>query len=145
MILTIRNTTLKDLVYFYQNVRVLDKVETGLMSELRLADTSINDLADSQVLVDEDDNVYALGGINGKCIWLLCTHKVEENPITFLRYCRRYFDSWLRGRVVTNFAWLGNRLHIEWLKWVGAVFVGKSLNNFQQFIIDSRKESDTNV
>lgn len=137
--LTIRDTTIEDLMFFYNNVRPLDKVEFSLMSGIRLADARLLSLGDTQVLVDEDDRVYALGGIEGNFIWLLCTTLVEEHPITFLKACRAYFKSWIGDRVLTNFVWENNVLHIRWLKWLGAVFTPEQpIKYFRQFVLNGK-------
>lgn len=139
--LMIRDITIHDIVDFYQHVRALDKVEFELLSELRLDDARLVDLANAQALVDESDNVYAIGGVDDLFIWLLCTDRVEQNPITFLRACKRYFSTWIGNRSVTNFAWEQNTLHIKWLKWIGAVFIpNNTIKGFRQFVINNRKD-----
>lgn len=135
----IKDVTMKHIVDFYQNIRALDRVEFGLMSELRLEDAPVSAFSDCKVLVDDNDDVYAIAAIEqGSFVWMLCTTRVEKKPIAFLRACKKFYDEFIQGRVLTNFAWLGNSLHIKWLKWIGATFVDVPINNFQQFMLDGR-------
>lgn len=72
-------------------------------------------------------------------IWLLMTHKVEMRKMEFLRFSRRYlkelFEMW---RGLTNIVYKRNKLHIDWLNWLGAEWIEEN-QEFSRFLISPRK------
>lgn len=123
---------------FCQHARQRDLLEWQLGTTENFSDTLMSDLANTDCLIDKDTNkVFAIGGIDGDVIWALCTYRVEEHPISFLRACGRIKKEWVKWQV-HNYVWLGNALHVKWLKFIGAIF-GKTIqiNNekFQHFIL----------
>ena len=115
--------TVGNFTEFYQNSRPLDLLEAELMHNKKFSEFPIEDFMDSWVLRD-DDRVYAIGGIdNNHVVWMMCTVAVEENPIKFLRFIRRYYKETIRQhKMLWNYALKENELHIKWLKWLGATF-----------------------
>lgn len=94
-----------------------------------------------EFLIDAETNkIYGMGGVSGATVntfpivWLLCTNEVEKHPVTFLRFIKAYNDKLTeKHKVTTNWVWLGNDLHVKWLKWMGAIFLGNP------FIINGEK------
>lgn len=94
-----------------------------------------------EFLIDAETNkIYGMGGVSGATVntfpivWLLCTNEVEKHPVTFLRFIKAYNDKLTeKHKVTTNWVWLGNDLHVKWLKWMGAIFLGTP------FIINGEK------
>lgn len=100
----------------------------------------IDDFIDADVLYDDKTGeVYAVGGINygyvKPVVWMLCTTRVEEHPIKFCRYIKKYLHVYLLPHTsyLWNFVWLGNELHVNWLKWMGARFFEAQLVNGEEF------------
>ena len=125
MRLAVDDLNIDKLRRFLFDARELDLLECYHATHEDFAETLIRDLANTCCLYDEDTNdVFCIWGVeNEDTIWMLCTKKVEEHPIAFLRYCKEY----LKGLLETydkldNYVWLGNPLHVKWLKWMGASF-----------------------
>lgn len=110
---------------FMNNARSLDLKEAELMQDTPFTEMLLKEVEDADVLVNEHNEVVAIGDINfgytKPVVWMLCTHRVEQNPIEFLRWTKSYLKS-LMPYVsnLWNVAWLGNPLHIKWLTWMGA-------------------------
>lgn len=110
---------------FMYNARSLDLKEAELMQDTPFTEMLLKEVEDADVLVNEHNEVVAIGGINfgytKPVVWMLCTHRVEQNPIEFLRWTKGYLKN-LMPYVsnLWNVAWLGNPLHIKWLSWMGA-------------------------
>lgn len=123
--------TIKYLMDFMAHVRPEDLQEVLASSDRHFEDTTLTDLikAGNLCLVDTQDNsVYAIGGIaDDKIIWMLCTDKVEQHPVKFLRYCKETIKYLLGDyKVLYNTVWKGNQFHVKWLKWMGAKFVNET-------------------
>ena len=120
-------TTLKHMQDFLKNVRPLDLQEAEL-DGTRFIDQPLSEFDNCQSLVDENDNVYAIGGILADIdgygtVWMLCTTRVEQHKITVLRYTKWLLKSKFQNgfyKILGNKAWLNNQLHINWLTWMGA-------------------------
>lgn len=110
---------------FMNNARSLDLKEAELMQDTPFTEMLLKEVEDADVLINERNEVMAIGGINfgytKPVVWMLCTHRVEQNPVEFLRWTKRYLKN-LMPRIsnLWNVAWLGNPLHIKWLTWMGA-------------------------
>lgn len=120
--------TVKYLVDFMEHARPEDLQEVLVGSGRSFADCPLTDLvkAGNLCLVDtETDCVHAIGGIaNDNVIWMLCTDKVEQEPINFLRFCKETLSYLLADKkVLYNTVWKENKLHVKWLKWMGAKFI----------------------
>lgn len=107
-----------------QDARQADLMEHHHMTKQYFSDLNISELADTFCLYDEDRNdVYAIGGVDKCTVWMMCTHKVEQHPIPFLRFCKDYLRHWQKTyNYLSNYVWLGNELHVKWLKFMGAKF-----------------------
>ncbi len=138
MNLQLTKLTIAHFYDFYAHARERDLLEWELGTNEKFSNTLMSDLANADCLIDKDTNeVFAIGGIDGDVIWALCTYRVEEHSIPFLRACERIKKQWVKWQV-HNCVWLGNELHVKWLKFIGATF-GKTIqiNNekFQHFIL----------
>ena len=109
---------------FYRDARPLDLLEAELMYNRRFGEITIKEFGDAWVLQDTDNGtVYAIGGIESHMVWMMCTKAVEENPVTFLRFIRRYYRETIGDyNMLWNYALTDNELHIRWLRWLGATF-----------------------
>lgn len=124
---------------FMKHARSLDLAEVKYATGLSFEEHSLRDLAGTLALVDKTDRVYAIGGYDkNHVVWMLCTTRVEENKIKFLRFIKKYYqdvidkEGWLY-----NYVWLGNELHVKWLEYMGAEFFSGETHvwNGQLFIL----------
>lgn len=128
---------------FRTKMRREDSLEWYYASSCSFGHTPISELKEALCLYDADTGeVYAIGGIEGDTIWVVCTTLVDQHALSFLRFCKPFFKKWVKYPV-TNYVWLKNTKHIKWLKWLGAVFCGYAEINgqpFQKFILNPAKE-----
>ena len=77
-------------------------------------DIPVVDYADATVLVDDNDDVYAIGGVQQvvedgvilNFVWMLCTDKVEKHQIAFLRAAKDLLKSYLEKYIhLENWVW----------------------------------------
>lgn len=141
---------IKHFMDFMEHKRPADIREVELMHECDLADVPVNHYADATVLVDDNDKVYAIGGVQAvedennhyNIVWMLCTDRVEKHQITFLRTAKDLLKSYLdKYNHLENVVWLGNTQHVKWLKWMGAEFYAVTQfngENFQGFIFTKK-------
>lgn len=136
--------TIDQLISFCKDARPLDLLEAELMYGCKFGDFPIKELKNAWVLQDTDDGtVYAIGGIDNHIVWMLCTNAVERNPVTFLRFIRRFYRETIGDyKMLWNYALTDNKLHINWLSWLGATFHDEIELNNKKFIrfIFRRKE-----
>lgn len=128
---------------FKQNARELDVLEVAIQHPtcpVQMWDYEI--VEGSMVAVSDDGKtVYAVGGVErdiSPCsVWMLCTNAVHDCPVEFLRFTKTIYQIWINGNGhMWNYVWLGNDLHVNWLKWLGAEFSHKVIINnevFQKF------------
>jgi len=70
--------------------------------------------------------LFGIAPISGNvgAIWLLGTDAIDTNPITFLRWSRRFLPFLIQPYdMVCNLVYAGNTVHIKWLRWLGFVFL----------------------
>ena len=124
------------------NIRPKDRQEVEItLGEPLQAKHFEEDKDNIEFLIDAKTNeIYGMGGVSAPAVgtfpivWLLCTKEVEKHPVAFLRFAKAYNDKWTeKYKVTTNWVWLGNDLHVKWLKWMGAIFLGTP------FIINGEK------
>lgn len=123
--LKISPLTVEQLIKFTQTARPLDLKEWELGLAYPFSKCEITALEGTDCMCDTDTGeVYAIGGVDGDTVWVLCTSAVERHPIPFLRFCKTYGKQvWLPStKVLYNYVWNGNPLHVKWLKWMGATF-----------------------
>lgn len=134
MNLQLTKLTVAYLYDFFAHARERDLLEWQIGTNEAFANLLMSELANADCLVDKDTNeVYAIGGIEDNIIWALCTYRVEEHPIPFLRACRPIKKRWVKHKV-HNYVWTGNPLHIKWLQFIGAVFDNSIVYNNETFL-----------
>lgn len=143
MSLKVSKLNVLELCAFREKMREEDRLEWYYVSSCSFGCTPISELHDALCLYDEDEGeVYAIGGIEGNTIWVVCTNLVDQHPLSFLHFCKPFFKQWVTYPV-TNYVWMKNTKHIKWLKWLGAKFCGYAEINgqpFQKFILEPVKE-----
>lgn len=89
--MTIKILTIGYLMDFMAHIRPEDLEEVEVGEGKPFKDLPISSLLKSGCLclVDNETNeVYALGGCEDNIVWMLCTTRVENNKIKFLRYTK---------------------------------------------------------
>lgn len=144
--LKVEKMTIKHFLNFMEAKRPADVREVEIMNNIDFYDIPAADYADAQVLVDENNEVYAIGGVQSHVtdgvqlnyVWMLCTGMVERHQMKFLRATKKLLDDYLEKYThLENFVWLGNEQHVKWLKWMGANFhdvVKVNNEDFQLFV-----------
>lgn len=144
--LRVEKMTIKHFLNFMEAKRPADVREVEIMNNLDFYDIPLADYADAEVLVDENNEVYAIGGVQTVVendfqlhyVWMLCTGMVERHQLKFLRAAKKLLNEYLEQYThLENFVWLGNDQHVKWLKWMGAKFFDRTkINNedFQLFV-----------
>lgn len=131
MRLELQTITVEYLIDFYKNARKEDLKEAEIASGSPFGSTPLATLDDAYALVDLDTNeVYAIGGYvpyeqtNVWLVWCLCTDRVTQHPLSFLRASKRIYKKWKeKADYLYNIVWSENTQHIEWLKWLGATIL----------------------
>lgn len=127
--MTTRELTLGDFVAFMNDARKEDLYEVYAMHGKKIEDFVLSSFQGVEC-VYEGDKIFGIGGIDDDYIWLLCTHEVERQPVKFLRGIKQILKLKIKdNKILRNYAWLGNPLHIKWLKWMGARFNDKIYRN----------------
>lgn len=71
-------------------------------------------------------------------VWMMATPEIRRYRIQFLRGCKVWLEKFHQTYpILWNYVDARNDLHIQWLKWLGCVFVNKRLINdltFYEFI-----------
>ena len=146
--------TIKHFMNFMESKRPADVREVELMNGCDFYDVPVVDYADATVLVDDNDEVYAIGGVQEvvedgfklNFVWMLCTGMVERHQTAFLRAAKDLLKSYLEKYIhLENWVWLGNEQHVKWLKWMGANFYDVQQVNgedFQCFVFAKEEERD---
>lgn len=74
-------------------------------------------------------------------IWMMGSTRLDHHKITFLRHSRSWVEGFLkRYNCVGNFVLDTNKLHVDWLRWLGFTFirhhkgVGANGEGFYEFI-----------
>ena len=144
--LKVEKMTIKHFLNFMEAKRPADVREVEIMNNIDFYDIPAADYADAEVLVDENNEVYAIGGVqshvtdgvNLNYVWMLCTGMVERHQMKFLRAAKKLLADYLEKYThLENFVWLGNEQHVKWLKWMGANFhdvVKINNEDFQLFV-----------
>lgn len=87
-------------------------------------------------VVDAEDNAQVMFGVvPGETpeigyVWLLGSAAINQEPIKFLRHCKRWVDKLQSDfPVLTNSVDKRNKLHIQWLRWLGFTFLREVRGN----------------
>ena len=132
--ITVTKATAKDIVSFVKNIRSMDAEETFMVSgkpiETRLAEL----YAEEPKVIKCNDVIIGIGGVKPEpvdwnlkahwCLgWMLLTNEVEKHKIEFLKWSKRYVEGVLKDySFIYNHVYAKNKLHIEYLKFLGAEF-----------------------
>ena len=76
---------------FMLRARQLDLLEVYYATGVSFNDSLLQSMGDVKALIDDDENVYAIGGFDNHNVWMLCTDLVETNKILFLRSTKRSY------------------------------------------------------
>lgn len=134
------HTTIGHLINFSITGRPLDICEMVLGRNQPFLDVPLSDISESLSLLDEEGKLYAIGGIQGHTVWMLCTTEVETHKIKFLKGSKELLNEVLKVTgYLENYVWMHNTLHIRWLKWLGAEF-GEVKGDFQYFKLERKGE-----
>lgn len=56
--------------------------------------------------------------------WMLASDELVDIQIAFLRGCKDYLEEMFQGfELLCNSVWIGNAVHIRWLRWMGFKFL----------------------
>jgi len=109
-----------------ENMREIDKLEVSCFgySPSDAVEYSVHNSDIAFTLLSKKGKVMAIFGAGVKeeaYIWLLGTKELDKNPLTLLRHCRSWIDSFvdLYGEV-SNWIHSDNLVCLRWLKWCGA-------------------------
>lgn len=135
-------TKAEDVLKLVNNLRKADIEEILAMGSLPL-----NSLLDGYFLSDKcysafvDNHIIGIFGFNKKyhTIWFLGSNLSKSVKKEWIKTARYYINHFLElSPILTNTVSINNKLHIKWLKRMGAIFsIPYSINNhyFQDFYI----------
>lgn len=115
--------TIRHLAYLYAHIRQEDMAECLMSSGHNFLDTRITDLVriGTMAVVDDNNICLAIGGIHKGMVWLICSKALKGHEVSFARLMRETLRESLKtSHRLSNRVWRGNKLHIKWLKWLGA-------------------------
>ena len=127
----LRKSTVTDLNYVIDNLRVLDKVEayyqTGEEPEEAVRRTYLSSKKVMTIAGDDDQPMGLCGVIVNGVIWMVATDKLFENKkykIQLIRKGRKWVDNLLKKyKILYNFVYAENHSAIKWLKALGFTFI----------------------
>ena len=127
----LRKSTVTDLNYVIDNLRVLDKVEawyqTGEQPEEAVRRTYLSSKKVMTIAGDDDQPMGLCGVIVNGVIWMVATEELfstRKYKIQLIREGRKWIDNLLqKENVLYNCVYAENRSAIKWLKTLGFTFV----------------------
>jgi ribosomal protein S18 acetylase RimI-like enzyme len=127
----LRKSTVTDLNYVIDNLRVLDKVEawyqTGEQPEEAVRRTYLSSKKVMTIAGDDDQPMGLCGVIVNGVIWMVATEELfstRKYKIQLIREGRKWIDNLLqKENVLYNCVYAENRSAIKWLKALGFTFV----------------------
>ena len=136
---------------FLLNARPIDleEVEAGSGEPFESHISSlVPNIHNIKTLIDaETGEVLGIGGLEDLGsptvggIWLLMTKAIETRKIEFLRFSKKFLkEVFAHYKYLTNAVYKRNKLHIDWLTWIGVKWV-KETEDFSIFILE-RKEGE---
>lgn len=135
----IEKMTVKHLMEFYQNVRKEDLEEIRVSSGADFQDHPLESFVGQCALLDDDGTVLGMGGVDDHIIWLVTTKAIETRKVKFLRFSKQYLKELLEKHgFLMNAAWGKNKLHIDWLTWLGAEWID-SQGDLKIFKLSNKK------
>ena len=120
----IEKMTVRHLLEFLSDVRPEDLEEIKVSSGVDFDDHTLDSFYNTQALLDDDGTVLGMGGLEDHIIWLVTTRSIETRRVKFLRFSKQYLKELLEKHgFLMNAAWDKNKLHIDWLTWLGAEWI----------------------
>lgn len=143
--ITVSKATAEDIVSFVKNIRPMDAEEVFRYSGKSI-ETQVVDLYEQGALVIKDENVilgiggYRKGAYPGSLLgWMLLTKAVERHKVSFLKWSKRYVEDLLKDhKYIFNIVYKKNKLHMDYLKFLGATFFDEPGEDFILFRIERR-------
>lgn len=123
---TVVPTLLSHIVELSETMREEDRLEIwhlarvspreGLLSSFMLSASCKTVLSDGQVVA-----IFGCGRAGEVGVpWMLASPLLVTIKKTFLRECRKFLEEMSEGcKVLRNYAWSKNTVHIRWLQWLG--------------------------
>lgn len=144
----VRRSVPADVIHVAQNMREEDRAEIQAAGERSPVEALFDGFLTSRecfTAVDDNDTPVAMFGVSPHhspevgVIWLLGTEGIVSNRISFLRVSRPWVEYFHQTYpVLTNAVDARNKVHMDWLRWVGCTFVkeimGPSNLPFIEFI-----------
>ena len=135
----IEKMTVRHLLEFLSDVRQEDLEEIKVSSGVDFDDHTLDSFYNTQVLLDDDGTVLGIGGLEDNIIWLVTTRSIETRRVKFLRFSKQYLKELLEKHgFLMNAAWAKNKLHIDWLTWLGAEWID-SQDDLKIFKLSNKK------
>ena len=127
----LRKSTVSDLNYVIDNLRVLDKVEayyqTGENPEEAVRRTYLSSKKVMTIASEDDQPMGLCGVVFDGVIWMVGTDeltKKKKDRFDLIRKGRKWVDNLLQTQdVLYNCVYAENRSAIKWLKTLGFTFV----------------------
>lgn len=146
--ITVDTATEKDIKYFVQNIRDMDKEEVYLGSGKSIED-AMKDWCDYNTQTVKCNGVIiGVGGVlpnedrrDSARVWLLLTNDVLNHKIEFLRWSKKWHDEILKQyKYIYNNVYMKNVLHIKYLQWLGAQFYPYFGGEWAFFVIKNNSD-----
>ena len=127
----LRKSTVTDLNYVIDHLRVLDKVEayyqTGEQPVEAVRRTYLSSKKVLTIAGDDDQPMGLCGVIVNGAIWMVSTEELfskKKYKIQLIREGRKWVDSLLKTyKVLYNYVYAENTSAIKWLKSLGFTFI----------------------
>lgn len=137
----VRETQVQDIHYLIQNIREDDRNELkalGLTPEASISRGYLHSDKLYSVVDDENKTIAIFGTVfvtNKVCrVWLLASNLINNHKIYFLRNSKKYYQEITKGYdTAYNAVHAKNKLHIQWLEWLGAKFTKDYVFNGEVF------------
>lgn len=130
--ITVEKADAVDVMYFVTHIRPKDAEEVFYCTGCHIEDMIGDIFVQNPQAIKCDGRLIGLGGWyelpetrkdNGVCGWILLTTDVEKHKMAFLKWSKKYVDNLLKTyNYIENDVYRGNKLHIDYLKWLGAKF-----------------------
>lgn len=143
----VRPATRDDAVWLSTRLREEDTKEVQAATGKKLKRVLIEGMvtaSEAYVAEVSAGEPFVYFGRHGNCAWLLATDEVLKHRLWVHRQARQWIDRWLEATgksYLYNRVYLPNRLHVRWLKALGAKFPSVPDGDFQMFYLFARRDS----
>lgn len=125
--ITVSHATIDDLLYFVRHIRPMDAEEVQKSTGRSIVQFFPDLVSLSNVnTIKSGEDILGVGGWIGDTDirgWMLLTTNVENHKIEFLRWSKRFVNDLLKEhKVIYNQVYRKNKLHIDYLTYLGAAF-----------------------